>query len=264
MRTHVPPILCHPHSTQSCAATTATPTWTPASPAAAASTCHRCHRPVRPTANPVLPPSTLRDHASHTRAACVSGPTTAYPHTPALRQPPTAYRLSPCSDPTYGTSTSHTDIQARTTTHPKLTHASHLSRSHPWGLAPIKRLAAPPHILLPHYASCPATTRLVQPLLVSSRQYACRPPTTRVATPTTTHAGPQPCVWLPHRPPPRIPHCCTPFSGPFRASRPSASAGYSPISGEYVAIEVHSREPVQQCVLHEGWGEQRGGTQGQR
>ena len=147
--------------------------------AATASTCRR-PRPVRPTATPVLPPSTLRGHASHTRAPCVSGATTAYPPAPALGRPPTAYRLSHARTPPTA-HTSHTDVQGRATTHPKLPpHASHPPRSHPWGLAPLEasrhpttRLAAPPRVSLPHHASRCPTTHNGAPLRVSSRHYAC-------------------------------------------------------------------------------------------
>ena len=202
MRMHVPPVRCHPHCTQWYAAT-----WMPASPPAAASTCRRRRRPVRPTAAPVLPPSTLHDHASHTCASCVSGPTTAYPRAPVLRRPPTAYQLSPCSDPTYGMSTSHTNVWGRATTHPKLTHASHLSRSHLWGLAAVKRLAAPPRVSLPHYASRCPTTRLVPPLRVSSSHYRLVPPLRMSA---------------PHHP------CCHPHHHPCRPPTMRLAASPAP------------------------------------
>ena len=242
MRTHVlstthvppvPPVPCDLHCIQSCA-TAAAPTChrRPLLLHAAAATAQYIPPPPRyprlqpfAATRPTPVPPAFRAAPPRTHAPLRSDglpPPTGFPH---ARTPPTA---RPHPIPTYG------DAPQPTPSSP-MQPILHGPIRGAW--PPIKRLAAAPRVSLPHHAYRGATTRLVPPLRVSSSHYSSRP--------ATTHVGPQPCVWLPRRPP----RCCTSFSGPFRASRPSASAGYSPISGEYVAIEVHGREPVRRCVM---------------
>ena len=71
---------------------------------------------------PTLGTPTFHPSPPHAPHPCprISGPTTTYPCTLTLGWPPTAYSLSPCSDPTHDTPTSHTDVWGCPMTHPKL------------------------------------------------------------------------------------------------------------------------------------------------
>ena len=87
------------------------------------STVHKCHAAL---SRPAHTDSTLPTCCTATPVPLPSPFTATRPtpmplgRRPALGWPPTAYLLSPRSDPTHGTPMSHTDIQGHPTTRPKL------------------------------------------------------------------------------------------------------------------------------------------------